>query len=131
MYTLINIINIINININLKKYKINVKKFNRLSLSVLKILQNLNIIESFILSSNFKDCIIYLNSNISFKLINISKSNRYIYFTLQELIKLRTNDLFNDYIISINNKTNSIVTIDDAIRLQKGGLLLVKIIKIL
>lgn len=131
MYTLINIINIINININLKKYKINIKKFNRLSLSVLKILQNLNIIESFILSSNFKDCIIYLNSNISFKLINISKSNRYIYFTLQELIKLRTNDLFNDYIISINNKTNSIVTIDDAIRLQKGGLLLVKIIKIL
>lgn len=131
MYTLINIINIININISLKKYKINVKKFNRLSLSVLKILQNLNIIESFILSPNLKDCIIYLNSNMLFKLINISKSNRYIYFTLQELIKLRTNDLFNDYIISINNKTNSIVTIDDAIRLQKGGLLLVKIIKIL
>ena len=38
---------------------------------------------------------------------------------------------FNDYILSINDKTINIVTIDDAIRLHKGGLLLLKIFRTL
>ena len=38
-------------------------------------------------------------------------------------------DMFNDYILSIDHNKTAIVTIDDAIRLNKGGLLLLKVIK--
>ena len=38
-------------------------------------------------------------------------------------------DLYNDYIISINDQFHTIINIDKAIALHKGGLLLLKIIK--
>lgn len=128
MIILLNLINSLNNAILLNKNKLNIIKFNTLSLRTLAILQKLNIIESFIISSDFKKCSIFLNKNFS-KIIAISKPNRYIYYSLNDLIKLRSTDLFNDYIVSINNKENTIVTIDDAIYLHKGGLLLFKILK--
>lgn len=128
MIILLNLINSLNNAILLNKNKINIIKFNTLSLRTLAILQKLNIIESFIISSDLKKCSIFLNKNFS-KIIAISKPNRYIYYSLNDLIKLRSTDLFNDYIVSINNKENTIVTIDDAIYLHKGGLLLFKILK--
>lgn len=132
MIILINLINLLNNAILLKKSKIIIYKFNTLSLKILDILQNLNIIESYIISNNFNNCYIFFNKvNYQFfKILNISKSNRYIYYTFNDLVKLRSVDLYNDYIISINDKKNPIVTIDDAIYLHKGGLLLLKIIKI-
>jgi len=138
MITLINIVNSINIAIALKKNKIYISKLNNLSLCVLKIFKELNIIEFFKIDSKFKTCTIVFNTitnNLYLsKIITMSKPNRYIYYSVSDLIKLRNNDLFNDYLIFINeNKINknNIVTIDDAIRLHKGGLLLLKIIKTL
>lgn len=138
MLILINIINCINNAILLKKNKIYINKFNNLSLCVLKILKELNIIEFFKINSNFKDCTITFNTSTNdfyfSKIIAMSKPNRYIYYSVSDLEKLRNNDLFNEYIISINDNKinkNNIVTIDDAIRLHKGGLLLLKIIKTL
>jgi len=142
MTTLINIINSLNTAISLKKNKIIINKFNNLSLNILKILKDLNIIEFFKVSSNYKYCTVILNNITnnfySSKLTIISKPSRYIYYSVNDLEKLRANDLFNDYIIYINNNNlvnnnsiNNIVTIDDAIRLHKGGLVLIKIIKTL
>ena len=81
------------------------------------------------------NCVIYLNTYLNqhylSKILMISKPSRYIYYNLDELINLRSNDSFNDYILSINDETINIVTIDDAIRLHKGGLLLRKIFRTL
>lgn len=138
MITLINIVNSINIAIALKKNKIYISKLNNLSLCVLKILKELNIIEFFKVDTKFKTCTIVFNTITNSlylsKIIAMSKPNRYIYYSVSDLVKLRNNDLFNDYLIFINDNKinkNNIVTIDDAIRLHKGGLLLLKIIKTL
>ena len=135
MLILINLINNLNNAINYKKDKIIVKKINIVSLKILQILQSLNIIESFKISGTLDNCVIYLitylNQHYLSKILMISKPSRYIYYNLDELINLRSNDSFNDYILSINDKTINIVTIDDAIRLHKGGLLLLKIFRTL
>ena len=135
MLILINLINNLNNAINYKKDKIIVKKINIVSLKILQILQSLNIIESFKISGTLDNCVIYLNTYLNqhylSKILMISKPSRYIYYNLDELINLRSNDSFNDYILSINDKTMNIVTIDDAIRLHKGGLLLFKIFRTL
>lgn len=135
MLILINLINNLNNAINYKKDKIIVKKINIVSLKILQILQSLNIIESFKIFGTLDNCVIYLNTYLNqhylSKILMISKPSRYIYYNLDELINLRSNDSFNDYILSINDKTINIVTIDDAIRLHKGGLLLLKIFRTL
>ena len=135
MVILINLINNLNNAINYKKDKIIVKKINIVSLKILQILQSLNIIESFKISGTLDNCVIYLNTYLNqhylSKILMISKPSRYIYYNFDELINLRSNDSFNDYILSINDKTMNIVTIDDAIRLHKGGLLLLKIFRTL
>ena len=135
MLILINLINNLNNAINYKKDKIIVKKINIVSLKILQILQSLNVIESFKVSETLDNCVIYLNTYLNqhylSKILMISKPSRYIYYNLDELINLRSNDSFNDYILSINDKTINIVTIDDAIRLHKGGLLLLKIFRTL
>ena len=135
MLILINLINNLNNAINYKKDKIIIKKINIVSLKILQILQSLNIIESFKISGTLDNCVIYLNTYLNqhylSKILMISKPSRYIYYNLDELINLRSNDSFNDYILSINDKTINIVTIDDAIRLHKVGLLLLKIVRTL
>ena len=135
MLILINLINNLNNAINYKKDKIIVKKINIVSLKILQILQSLNVIESFKVSETLDNCVIYLNTYLNqhylSKILMISKPSRYIYYNFDELINLRSNDSFNDYILSINDKTINIVTIDDAIRLHKGGLLLLKIFRTL
>ena len=135
MLILINLVNSLNNAIKYKKDKIIVKKINIVSLKILQILQSLNIIESFKISGTLDNCVIYLNTYLNqhylSKILMISKPSRYIYYNLDELINLRSNDSFNDYILSINDKTINIVTIDDAIRLHKGGLLLLKIFRTL
>lgn len=131
MLTLIYIINSINNAIMHKKSKVIIKRFNNLSLNVLKILQNLNVIESFIINNSFTECKIYLYTYVNYftKIICITKPSKYIYYSKNDLIKLRSMDMFNDYILSIDHNKTTIVTIDDAIRLNKGGLLLLKVIK--
>lgn len=132
MLTLVTIINIINNAILARKSKIVIFKFNEFSLNILKVLQRINVIESFIINSTFTTCKIYLYTNNIFfsKIICITKPNKFIYYSNKDLLKLRSIDLFNDYILSIeNSKNQAIVTIDEAIRLNKGGLLLLKIIK--
>lgn len=135
MLILINLVNSLNNAINYKKDKIIVKKINIVSLKILQILQSLNVIESFKVSETLDNCVIYLNTHLNqyylSKILMISKPSRYIYYNFDELINLRSNDSFNDYILSINDKTMNIVTIDDAIRLHKGGLLLLKIFRTL
>lgn len=135
MVILINLVNSLNNAINYRKDKIIVKKINIVSLKILQILQSLNVIESFKVSETLDNCVIYLNTYLNqhylSKILMISKPSRYIYYNLDELINLRSNDSFNDYILSINDKTINIVTIDDAIRLHKGGLLLLKIFRTL
>lgn len=131
MLTLIYIINSINNAIMHKKSKVIIKRFNNLGLNVLKILQNLNVIESFIINNSFTECKIYLYTYVNYftKIICITKPSKYIYYSKNDLIKLRSMDMFNDYILSIDHNKTAIVTIDDAIRLNKGGLLLLKVIK--
>ena len=131
MLTLIYVINSINNDKKKKKSKVILKRFNNLSLNVLKVLQNLNIIESFIINDSFTECKVYLYTYVNFftKIICVTKPSKYIYYSKNDLIKLRSIDMFNDYILSIDHNKTAIVTIDDAIRLNKGGLLLLKVIK--
>jgi len=133
MLYLVYLVNNLNTAFHLQKSFITITKFNSLTLAILNILQKLNVIESFLINTNFTTCTIFFN-NIKYyisskKIICISKPNRYIYYSLNDLIHLRSIDTYNDYIISINNKTLTIINIDDAIRLHKGGLLLLKINK--
>lgn len=99
MSILINIINSLNTAISLKKNKIIINKFNNLSLNVLRILKNLNIIEFFKISSNYKFCTIVLNNITNnfylSKLILISKPSRYVYYSVVDLEKLRNSDLYS------------------------------------
>ena len=48
--------------------------------------------------------------------------------SLTDLQKLRSVDLYNDYILSINDTSHTIINIDEAIRKHTGGLLLLKIL---
>lgn len=125
-------INTLNNAILLKKTKISLTKFNSFTLNILTILQRLNIIESFLVNDSFTKCTVFFtntNANNYFqKIICISKSNRLIYMTVNDLQKLRSVDLYNDYIISINDTNHTIINIDEAIRRHKGGLLLLKIL---
>lgn len=130
MLTLVYVINSINNAIACKKSKVILTRFNNLSLNVLKILQNLNIIESFIINDSFTKCKVYLYTYTNFftKIICITKPSKYIYYSKNDLMKLRSIDMFNTYILSIDHNKTTIVTIDDAIRLNKGGLLLLKVV---
>ena len=56
MLNLIYLTNKLNIAFHLKKSEITIYKFNSLCLNVLRILQELNIIESFLVNSNFESC---------------------------------------------------------------------------
>ena len=134
MLYLVYLVNSLNSAIRLRKSSVIITKFNSLTLAILKILQKLNIIESFLINPDFTKCTVFFNNNIKSdvldrKIICISKPNRYIYYSINDLIHLRSIDTYNDYIISINNKNSTIINIDDAIRLHKGGLLLLKINK--
>lgn len=133
MLYLVYLVNSLNSAIYLKKSSICITKFNSLTLAILDVLQKLNIIESFLINTNFTCCTIFFNNTKSDirnqKIICISKPNRYIYYSINDLIHLRSIDTYNDYILSINNKNSTIINIDDAIRLHKGGLLLLKINK--
>lgn len=133
MLYLVYLVNSLNSAIRLRKSSVIITKFNSLTLAILKILQKLNIIESFLINPDFTKCTVFFNNIksdvLDRKIICISKSNRYIYYSINDLIHLRSIDTYNDYIISINNKNSTIINIDDAIRLHKGGLLLLKINK--
>lgn len=131
MTILLNLVNSLNNAFLLNFSKIYIKKFNTLSLNTLQLFQELNIIDSFLLNLDQQICIVFLKKNKKTlnKIINISKPSRFIYYNLNELMKLRSVDLFNNYIVSINSEKNTIVTIDTAISLHKGGLLLFKIVK--
>lgn len=131
MLTLIYAINSINNGILLCQKKIKLTKFNALTLNVLVSLQKLNIIESFLINNTNTYCTIFFFDKIPFfqKIICISKPNKYIYYKFSDLVKLRTIDLYNDYILSVNMPNQTIINIDDAIKFHLGGLMLLKIIK--
>ena len=72
MLTLVKIINTLNNAVLLKKYKVVIKHFNTFSLNVLKLLQQLNIIDSYLVNDTFTTCTIFLNNatnNVFFKKI--------------------------------------------------------------
>ena len=48
--------------------------------------------------------------------------------TFADLQKLRSIDLYNDYILSVNDTNQTIINIDEAIRRHIGGLILLKIL---
>lgn len=133
MRTVAYFVNTLNTAILLKKYKIILTRFNTLILHILTLLQKLNVIDSFLINETFTACTIYFNTsrNTAFfqKIICISKPTKLIYANINDLIKLRSKDLYNDYILSINDSNQTIINIDEAIRKHKGGLLLLKIIK--
>ena len=62
MLTLVKIINTLNNAVLLKKYKVVIKHFNTFSLNVLKLLQQLNIIDSYLVNDTFTTCTIFLNT---------------------------------------------------------------------
>ena len=132
MRNLIYTINTLNNAVLLKKFKVVLTNFNILTLNILVMFQKLNIIDSFLINDTSTLCTIYLSATNNFnffqKIVCISKPNKYIYYQLTDLVKLRSIDLYNDYILSINNSNHTIINIDEAIRLHTGGLLLLKII---
>lgn len=133
MLTLVKLVNTLNNAVLLKKYKVVIYHFNTFCLNILNIFQQLNIIDSFLINDTYTNCIIFLNTttNTNFfqKILCVSKPHKLVYCTVQDLIKLRSNDLYNDYILSINDTNHTIINIDSAIRQNKGGLLLLKILK--
>ena len=62
MLTLVKIINTLNNAVLLKKYKVVIKHFNTFSLNGLKLLQQLNIIDSYLVNDTFTTCTIFLNT---------------------------------------------------------------------
>ena len=62
MLNLIYLTNNLNTAFHLKKSEIIINKFNSLCLNVLRTLQELNIIESFLVDSNFENCKIFFNN---------------------------------------------------------------------
>lgn len=133
MLTLVKLVNTLNNAVLLKKYKVVIYHFNTFCLNILNIFQQLNIIDSFLINDTYTNCIIFLNTttnkNFFQKILCVSKPHKLVYCTVQDLIKLRSNDLYNDYILSINDTNHTIINIDSAIRQNKGGLLLLKILK--
>ena len=125
-------VNTLNNAILLKKTKVQLTKFNSFILNILTILQRLNIIESFLVNNTYTICTVFFTTSTSNnyfqKIICISKANRLVYMTLSDLQKLRSVDLYNDYILSVNNTNQTIINIDEAIRRRIGGLLLLKIL---
>ena len=125
-------VNTLNNAILLKKTKVQLTKFNSFILNILTILQRLNIIESFLVNDTFTVCTVFFTTSTSNnyfqKIICISKANRLVYMSLTDLQKLRSVDLYNDYILSINDTSHTIINIDEAIRKHTGGLLLLKIL---
>ena len=125
-------INTLNNAILLKKTKVQLTKFNNFILNILTILQRLNIIESFLVNDTFTVCTVFFTTSTSNnyfqKIICISKANRLVYMTISDLQKLRSVDLYNDYILSVNDTNQTIINIDEAIRKHIGGLLLLKIL---
>lgn len=127
MLTLVLAINILNNALVTKKTRINIKYLNNLTINVFLHLQKLNYIDSFIINASFTTCEIILNkqSNLRFQhVFCISTPHRFIYFTYFDLQKLRSIDCTNDYLISTSDK---IMNIDEAIRHQIGGLILLKL----
>lgn len=125
-------VNTLNNAILLKKTKVQLTKFNSFILNILTILQRLNIIESFLVNNTYTTCTVFFTTSTSNnyfqKIICISKANRLVYMSLTDLQKLRSVDLYNDYILSINDTSHTIINIDEAIRKHTGGLLLLKIL---
>lgn len=125
-------INTLNNAILLKKTKVQLTKFNSFILNILTILQRLNIIESFLVNNTYTICTIFFTTSTSNnyfqKIICISKANRLVYMTFADLQKLRSIDLYNDYILSVNDTNQTIINIDEAIRRHIGGLILLKIL---
>jgi len=125
-------VNTLNNAILLKKTKVQLTKFNNFILNILTILQRLNIIESFLVNDTFTVCTVFFTTSTSNnyfqKIICISKANRLVYMTISDLQKLRSVDLYNDYILSVNDTNQTIINIDEAIRKHIGGLLLLKIL---
>ena len=125
-------VNTLNNAILLKKTKVQLTKFNSFILNILTILQRLNIIESFLVNDTFTVCTVFFTTSTSNnyfqKIICISKANRLVYMTISDLQKLRSVDLYNDYILSVNDTNQTIINIDEAIRKHIGGLLLLKIL---
>ena len=125
-------VNTLNNAILLKKTKVQLTKFNSFILNILTILQRLNIIESFLVYNTYTTCTVFFTTSTSNnyfqKIICISKANRLVYMSLTDLQKLRSVDLYNDYILSINDTSHTIINIDEAIRKHTGGLLLLKIL---
>ena len=120
-------VNTLNNAILLKKTKVQLTKFNSFILNILTILQRLNIIESFLVNNTYTTCTVFFTTSTSNnyfqKIICISKANRLVYMSLTDLQKLRSVDLYNDYILSINDTSHTIINIDEAIRKHTGGLL--------
>ena len=125
-------VNTLNNAILLKKTKVQLTKFNNFILNILTILQRLNIIESFLVNDTFTVCTVFFTTSTSNnyfqKIICISKANRLVYMTFADLQKLRSIDLYNDYILSVNDTNQTIINIDEAIRRHIGGLILLKIL---
>jgi len=125
-------VNTLNNAILLKKTKVQLTKFNSFILNILTILQRLNIIESFLVNNTYTICTIFFTTSTSNnyfqKIICISKANRLVYMTFADLQKLRSIDLYNDYILSVNDTNQTIINIDEAIRRHIGGLILLKIL---
>lgn len=127
MLTLALAINILNNALLTQKTRIKIKYLNNLTVNVFLQLQKLNYIDSFIMNASFTTCDIFLNkqSNLCSQHVScISTPHRLIYFTYRDLQKLRSKDYANDYLISTSDK---IMNIDEAIRHQIGGLILLKL----
>jgi hypothetical protein len=130
MVAITNCINCINTAIILKKSVVILTRFNTYLFKILSYLQKIHVIESYRINDTSTKCYIYLNVQTNVKKIKcISTSNRLIFYSLKDLIKLRSMDPFNDYVLTINRTFASIQNIDSVIELQRGGLLLLKIIR--
>ena len=131
-----NLFNILNEALKLKYKTITLDQVNNIILDILYILQKQGYINSFYIENNNKCTILFNNLEFnkkSFtKIVPMSKSSKKIYVTVTDLKKIRSQDLFNDYLIIKSNLTNknvAIINIDDAIQMNIGGALICKIIK--
>lgn len=131
-----NLFNILNEALKLNYKTITLDQVNNIILDILYILQKQGYINSFYIENNNKCTILFNNLEFnkkSFtKIVPMSKSSKKIYVTVTDLKKIRSQDLFNDYLIINSNLTNknvAIINIDDAIQMNIGGALICKIIK--
>lgn len=131
-----NLFNILNEALKLNYKTITLDQVNNIILDILYILQKQGYINSYYIENNNKCTILFNNLEFnkkSFtKIVPMSKSSKKIYVTVTDLKKIRSQDLFNDYLIIKSNLTNknvAIINIDDAIQMNIGGALICKIIK--